>query len=56
MASTLDSLAQGLKNIGGEEGVELNVSLDKKTMNHFTALFLISVGLGVGLVFLIKPK
>ena len=52
--STVEDLSQALKNIGSTDGVQLSVSLDKKTMNHFTALALITVTLGVGLVYLIK--
>ena len=52
--STIEDFSQALKNIGSKDGVELSVSLDRKTMNHFTALGLIMVGVGVGLVYLIK--
>ena len=52
--STLEDFSQALKNIGGKEGVELSVSLDKKTMNHFTILGIVLTLTAVGLVALIK--
>ena len=50
----LGDLRNTLGNLGNQDGVKFEVTLDQKTMNHLTILFLSSVALGVGLTMLLK--
>ena len=45
----LEDLRGALGNIGNKDGVKFEVSLDQKTMTHFTILCLTSVAIAVGL-------